>query len=187
MKSRLIGYTFFAVAMLILWTFLIFVPQHTLYLETSSKIIQAEKSLADFEKTVLLLPSYVRTHEDLTKKIESLNSSLYTKENILNLFDQFYSIAGQNKMKIVEITPPVEELLRINRINPDSSKLMILNVSIKVNGSYTNFGRFVSSMEEALFFRGSNYCSIFSTLNWNRPVLYDFGFRSLLGSLKDEA
>ena len=186
MKSRLIGYTLFAVAMLILWTFLIFVPQHTLYLETSSKIVQAEESLADFERTVLLLPSYVKTHKDLTKKIESLNSSLYTKENILNLFDQFYSIAGQNKMKIVEITPPVEELLRINRINPDSSKLMILNVSVKVNGSYINFGKFVSSMEKALFFRGSNYCSIISTLNLKSPVLYDFGFRSLLGSLKDK-
>ena len=184
MKSRLIGYTFFAVAMLILWTFLLFVPQHTLYLETSLKIIQAEHNLADFEKTVLLLPSYIKTHEYLTKKIESLNSSLYTKENILNLFEQFYSIAGKNKMKIVEITPPVEELLRINRINPDSAKLMILNVSIKAIGSYRNFGNFVSSMEEALFFRGSNYCSIISTLNRKSPVLYDFGFRSLLGSLK---
>lgn len=187
LKSRLIGYTFFAVAMLILWTFLIFVPQHTLYLKTSYEIIQAEKNLADFEKTVLLLPSFVKTHEALTKKIENLNSSLYTKENILNLFEQFYSIAGKNKMKIVEITPPVEELLRINRINPDSTKLMILNVSIKVNGAYSNFGKFVSSMEEALFFRGSNYCSIISTLKLKSPVLYDFGFRSLLGSLKGES
>jgi len=187
LKARLIGYASFAVAMLILWTFLVFVPQHTLYLETTSKIIQAEKSLVDFERTILLLPSYVKTHHDLTKKIESLNSSLYTKESILNLFDQFYSIASKNKIKIVEITPPVEELLRINRINPDSTKFMILNVSIKVNGSYTNFGKFVSSMEEALFFRGSNHCSIFSTYNWNRPVLYDFGFGSLLGSLKGEA
>jgi len=126
LKSRLIVYISFAVAMLILWTFLVFVPQHTLYQETSSIIIQAEKNLADFKRTVLLLPSYVKTHHDLTKKIKSLNSSLYTKENILNLFDQFYSIAGKNKIKIVEITPPVEELLRINRINPDSAKLMIL-------------------------------------------------------------
>ena len=186
MNSRLIGYSSFAAAMIILWTFLVFVPQHTLYLETTSNIIQAEKNLADFEKTVLLLPAYVKTHEDLTKKIESLNSSLYTKENILNLFDQFYTIASKNKMKIVEITPPVEELLRINRVDPDSTKLMILNVSIKVNGAYRNFGRFVSSMEEALFFRGTNHCSIFSTYNKKSPVLYDFGFRSLLGSLKGE-
>lgn len=184
MKSKLIGYASFSVVMLILWTFLVFVPQHTLYLETSSNIIQAEKNLADFKRTVLLLPAYVKTHEDLTKKIESLNSSLYTKENILNLFDQYYTIAKKNKMKIVEITPPVEELLRINRVNPDSTKLMILNVSIKVNGSYDNFGRFVSSMEEALFFRGSNHCSILSTYNNKSPVLYNFGFRSLLGSLK---
>ena len=187
MKSRLIGYTLFAVALLILCTFLVFLPQHLLYLETSSKIIQAEKSLVDFERTILLLPSYIKTHQNLTKKIDSLNSSLYTKENILNLFDQFYSIANKNKMKIIEITPPVEELLRINRINPDSTKFMILNVSIKVNGSFTNFGRFVSSMEEALFFRGSNHCSIFSSYDWKRPVLYDFGIRSLLGSLKDGA
>ena len=90
-------------------------------------------------------------------------------------------------MKIVEITPPVEELLRINRINTDSTKLMILNVSIKVHGSYANFGKFVTTMEESLFFRGSNFCNIFSTLKMRSPILYNFGFKSLLGSLKGEA
>lgn len=186
MKSRLVGYPIFGVAMLILWTILVFVPQRNQYLQTSTKIAQAERSLADFERTVMLLPDFVKTHRNLTRKIDSLNSSLYTKENILNLFDQFYQIAGKNRMKIVEITPPVEELLRINRVNPDSTKLMILNVSIKVHGAYNDFGRFVSSMEEADFFRGSNFCSIFGTYNWKRPVLYNFGFKSLLGSLRDE-
>lgn len=186
MRSKLTGYFIGGFAMIVIWMLAIFQPTYKEYKETATQVSEAEQKLQDFQSTIMLLPQMVKTREELSKRKERINSSLYTKENIISLFKSFTSLAKQNKVDIVEITPPIEELLKINRVTPDSSQLMFLNISLRIEGDYRDFGRFVSSLEQQEYYRGPNHCNIVSTYDRRSPIQYHLGFKSLLGSLKDE-
>lgn len=186
MKSQLTGYVIAACAMIGLWFLFAFQPHFKDYNEITYKIDEAKQKLGDFEKTILLLPEIVKKRDELAQRKEQISSSLYTKENILSLFDKFYSLARTHKVEIVEVTPPIEELLRINRVSPDSSQLMFLNISLRIEGDYRDFGRFVASLEKEEFYRGPNHCNIVATNDRHDPIQYHLGFKSLLGSLRDK-
>src|SRR5574341_1228005 len=168
------------------WICVALLPHVRQYSRLDKQINEARQKLADFRQTVLLLPEFVKTRNELAKRKAELNSSLYTKENILSLFEKFYVLADKNQVQIVEITPPIEELLQINRIVPDSTGLMFLNISLRIEGDYEDFGKFVSSLEEEPFYRGPNHCNIVGTYDRKLNVQYHLGFKSLLGSLKVE-
>ena len=187
MKSQFTGYVLAGIAMIVIWFFVAFQPHMKEYNKTVTHIEESRIKLVDFKKTILLLPQIVKTRDELAARKEQLNSSLYSKENILSLFKSFYSLADKHKVKIIEITPPIEELLKINRAAPDSSQLMFLNISLRIEGKYGDFGRLVASLEEEEFYRGPNHCNIVATYDRKSNTQYHLGFKSLLGSLKDGA
>jgi hypothetical protein len=172
--------------MIIVWVLAALIPHLGEYQSLNNQIQEASLKLVDFQQTIRLLPEYVKTRNELARKKAELNSSLYTKENILSLFAKFYALADKNRVDIVEITPPVEELLQINRIVPDSVGLMFLNIGLRIEGDYRDFGQFVSALENETFYRGPNHCNIIGTFDRRIKVQYHVGFKSLLGSLKDE-
>lgn len=186
MKSRLAIYIVVGLAVIAVWIFAALMPHYRAYSSIDSQIFEAQRKLVDFRQTILLLPEYVKTRNELAQRKAALNSSLYTKENILSLFEKFYLLADKYRVTIEEITPPIEELLQINRILPDSTGLMFLNISLRVQGNYQDFGRFVSAIEAEPFYRGPNNCNIIGTLDRHADVQYFLGFKSLLGSLKDK-
>lgn len=186
MKSQLAIYSLVGVILVVTWIFVALLPYYREYSAVETQILEAQQKLVDFQQTILFLPEYVKTRNELARKKAELNSSLYTKENILSLFEKFYVLADKNQVNIVEITPPIEELLQINRIIPDSIGLMFLNISLRIEGDYQDFGKFVSAMEREPFYRGPNHCNIIGTYDRNLKVQYHVGFKSLLGSLKNE-
>jgi hypothetical protein len=187
LKKNLIGYILVGVAMLIIWFFMALMPHYRQYNQTKLQINEAQLKLIDYQETIRMLPEYVKTQNELARKKAELTSSLYTKENILNLFEKLYLIADKQKVSIVEITPPIEELLQINRIVPDSLGLLFLNISLRIEGDFRDFGRFVSKLEEETFYRGPNNCSVIGTNDPRFDIQYVIGFKSLLGSLKEGA
>lgn len=186
MKSHLTLYSVAGAVMIIVWAFVALLPHLREYQSFNYQIQEASLKLLDFQQTIRLLPEYVKTRNELARKKAELNSSLYTKENILSLFEKFYVLADKNRIDIVEITPPVEELLQINRIVPDSVGLMFLNIGLRIEGDYTDVGKFISALENETFYRGPNHCNIVGTFDRKIKVQYHVGFKSLLGSLKDE-
>lgn len=187
MKPGLIGYVLVGVALFVFWIFAAMLPHYREYNSFEVKVDEAKLRLADYQETIRRLPEYVRTQSELSKRKAELNSSLYTKENILSLFEELYLMADKQRVAIVEITPPLEELLQINRIIPDSIGLMFLNLTIKVEGDFRDFGRFIASLEEEPFYRGPNNCSAIGSNDPRIDIQYIIGFKSLLGSLKEGA
>jgi len=186
LKSNLAIYALVGVVLVVAWIFLALLPHFQEYNTAKIQIADANQKLADFQQTILLLPDFVNTRNELARRKAALNSSLYTKENILSLFEKFYLLADKNQVEIIEITPPIEELLQINRITPDSIGLMFLNISLRIEGAYKDFGKFVSTLENEAFYRGPNHCNVVGTYDRRFNVQYHFGFKSLLGSLKAE-
>jgi len=168
------------------WFFAALLPYFAKYSAVGNQVIEAEQKLADFQQTILFLPDFVKTRNELAQRKAELNSSLYTKDNIVSLFEKFYLLADKNHVQIVEITPPLEELLQINRILPDSVGLIFLNISLRIEGNYQDFGRLVSALEEEPFYRGPNHCNIVGTYDRHLEIQYHFGFKSLLWSLKEK-
>lgn len=186
MNKQFTIYSVIAIALLAVWFFVGLLPYYNESSVIDNQSNEAKQKLTEFRQTILLLPEFVKTRTELAKRKDELNSSLYTKDNILNLFEKFYLLADKNQVQIVEITPPLEELLQFNRIQPDSMGLLFLNISLRVEGDYQNFGRLVSALEEEPFYRGPNHCNILGTYDRRSDIQYHIGFKSLLGSLKDK-
>ncbi len=187
MNKSLTIYFSVGAAMAIAWLFVALFPYSKNYSAIDIQVLEARNKLTDYQQTTLLLPEFIKTRNELAQKKAELNSSLYTKENILSLFEQFYALADRNRVRIVEITPPLEELIQINRVVPDSVGLMFLNMTLKVEGDYQDFGRLLGDLEAEPFYRGPNHCNIIGTDDSKRIIQYQIGFKSLLGNLKDKS
>ena len=186
MNKQFTIYVVLGVGLVGVWLFAALLPYFGKSRAIDYQMMEAEQKLADFRQTIQILPEFVKTRNELAQRKAELNSSLYTKDNILSLFEKFYVLADKNQVQIVEITPPLEELLQINRILPDSMGLIFLNISLRVEGHYQDFGRLVSALEEEPFYRGPNHCNIVGTYDRRLDIQYHIGFKSLLGSLKDK-
>jgi hypothetical protein len=185
LKSHLSIYIVTGLVLVAAWVFIALIPHYRQFTLVEIQIKDARQKLSDFQETIKLLPEFVKMRNELAKRKNELNSNLYTKENILSLFEKFYLMADKYRVNIVEITPPIEELLQINRIVPDSVGLMFLNITIRVEGDYRDFGRFIGGLEGEPFYRGPNSCSVVGTNDRRYNTQYIIGFKSLLGSLRD--
>lgn len=170
-----------SIVIVILWVFLQFIP----YVEKSAQItgltIEAEQLLQDFTNTIDMLPEILKQKEQLLSQKLLLNSKLYTKAEVLNLFNELKTKAGIQQLEVTEITPSVEELLHLNSIVPDSTQPQFLNIGLNVVGSYINFGKFVTTLEKEKYFRGINRCIIVGKIDENDEISMFIGFKALLG------
>ena len=145
----------------------------------------AERQLIDFQTTVQQLPVFIESQRRMEALKNALHSRLYSKEDVLELFDRIQSSASEHGLKVVEISPPVEELLALNRQAPQDGRPQFLNLQLTLAGDYVAFGRFVASIEDAPYFRGINGCMInhFEDVD---GITANFGFRALLSRSGEE-
>ncbi len=176
-------YTSSIIIVLSLWFFILFIPyikeEKMLSLKISEDVVQ----LKDFEQTINLLPKFISEREALKKKKEFLNSKLYTKEEVINLFNRLKDDATRRHLTVTEITPPVEELLLLNSLIPDSAKPQFLNIGVRVSGSYIEFAKFIKKVENEPYFRGINNCRISGSKDINQELDMYIGFKALLGCI----
>ncbi|MFQ5452562.1 MAG: type 4a pilus biogenesis protein PilO [Candidatus Zixiibacteriota bacterium] len=166
------------------WFFLFFVPYHKEKKQLKDNIAKSEKQLQDYQQTIKNLPSFLKRKKELELIKSNLNSKLYTKNDVLKLFKNLSSEAENNKLKVTEITPPIEELLYLNSIIPDSTQPQFLNIGLQLEGDYINFGKFVEIIEKADYFRGINSCQISKIRQENEKTSFYLGFKALLGRSK---
>lgn len=186
MKKQILTYSLIAVGLCCLWFFGVYAPTHKERENIGRQITDAEKQLADFQHTIAELPTYIEKHKNLLELRNDLNSKLYTKKDVLKLFDKLKEEASLRNLVVTDITPPVEELLYLNTIIPDSGQPQFLNIGLTLEGDYINFGKFVQVVEHADYFRGINSCKMYAHADDKTKITLHFGFKALLGSFKEE-
>ncbi len=170
-----------AVASALLWHFFAYIPVVQQTNASQQRLQEAEEQLADFEQTILDLPQYLDTKKRLERFRESLNSRLYAKGDILQLFRRLSLEAGQRKLTVVEITPPLTELLQLNESGSAISAPEFMNVTLDLEGGYVDFGQYVRFVEQADFCHGLNLCEITTGDEKDGMARLRLGFKALLG------
>jgi len=184
MRKRLALYIGIAAGIVSLWLLMVFIPLERERQRTLQHIPEVEAQLTDIDRTLKELPAFLERSNSLEAFKTRLNSSLYAKADILKLFRQIGDQAAARGLTIAEITPPVSELLLLNEKAQNSGEPCFLNITLYVHGDYVNFGKFVSELEGAPFFRGINSCHISSSRDLSREITFAVAFKALLGNVE---
>ena len=100
------------------------------YMENSKNvdrgILEAQTQLDDFERMLQELPAWLQARKELDLRREELNSRLYAKQGILELFETLSKNAARNQLAVTEITPPISELLQLNNVIQTSDHTNII-------------------------------------------------------------
>lgn len=180
MNRRAVLYPAMGLGLLAIWLFLGFLPQQRERQQVQTQIETANWEVADFDRIVGDLPKYMKTYKDVSLKRSHLNSSLYAKQDILDLFGQLGTAAAARNLRLVEISPPVDELLALNRANPGSNDPQFLNITMGLRGNYLDFGHFVDDLERAAYFKGINTCYVRGQQEATPEVDCTVSFRALI-------
>ncbi|MFZ5979767.1 MAG: hypothetical protein ACOYVF_03970 [Candidatus Zixiibacteriota bacterium] len=187
MKSRLMIYYALAVTLTCLWFFFALSPTAKKRQEVRLQTANMELQIADFNRTMLELQNFLKTSSDLESYKTELSTQLYSKKDILKLFDELYKDASIHHMSITEITPPVEELLALNQSMTKPDEPLFINLTLDLDGNYINFGKFVDRLEQTPYFRGFNLCRISSPREEPTKINLNIGFKALLGNFEEGA
>jgi hypothetical protein len=185
MTKRLVIYFSIVAALGALWLFVIHGPLVQRQKEVSEQTVRAEAQLADYLHTMEQLPQYLQTSRTLETLRSELNSSLYAKNDILKLLGRITDDAVAHDLAVIEISPPVMELIQLNRLSEISTEPQYLNLTIDIRGQYVDFGRFVSYLEQEPFFRSINHCSIRGGQETQQQLDFSIGFQALLGASRE--
>jgi hypothetical protein len=167
--------------MVAVWYVVLALPLRDQKRTIAADIAAAQAQLDDIDRTMKDLPEFVRRSEDLERFRRDLNSSLFTKTHILDLIDQLQRHAHSQHLRVTEVSPPVEELILLNRQMLAAETVPFLNLTVSLQGDYVAFGRYVGWLEAQPFFRGVNHCRIAGTRESVETPVYIIGFRALLG------
>jgi hypothetical protein len=88
---------------------------------------------------------------------------------------------------LIEITPPVSELLELNSLVPTAGEPQFLSLNIVMRGDYVAFGRYVELLERADYFQSVQSCVIIGREANNGQVTFSLGFKALLGMTMEGA
>ena len=187
MRQRVIIYGIAAGLLILAWLFLGVAEQQKALNSLKSQKLEAQQRLADFDRTLTGLPGFVITQGQQRILRNNIHSKLYTKQDLLMLFEELRSQASGYGLEIIDITPPLEELLELNRLVPDSTTPQFLNVRLRIEGGYIGFGGFVETVEKAGFFRGVNSCSITGDRQLPEKLSMILGFKALVGRYQEPA
>lgn len=168
------------------WLFFLFFPTSAKQANLQAEVTAAQTQLQDYEATLAQLPVYIQTRADLQKRLQKANSNLYARKDLELLFNELERTAKAHSLRMVEITPPVSELLALNRTVPSDGEPQFLTLNIVLRGNYLDFGQYVEQLERAPYFRSVQGCVISKLQDGSDQVTYSLGFKALLGMTMEE-
>lgn len=181
-QQRVALYAAGVLAMLALWYFVVYTPTSRSLASESNEVANALRQLADYNRTVQELPGFLTANEKLEADRRELNSSLYAKNDIMDLFHQLTADAQNHSLKLVQITPPVSELLELNRLATADNAPLFLNLTLDLEGDYVDFGRFIGDLESKPYFRSIKACVIRGAQPPVRTIDMSLSFKALIGT-----
>ena len=166
------------------WHVLLTMPTRQKHSELQSNLYDANMQIKDFRKIMMMAPEFYKNHEKIKLQKMQLSSQLYSKENLLSLFDELESRANKNNLDVIEFTPSVEELLLINRLMPDDNKPQTLNIAVTLNGRLKNIGTILKGVEAENFYQGVDFCRITNSIDGQINSDFIYGFKAVLGAIR---
>lgn len=186
MKSRVYHLAAATLALAGLWYLFLFRPADQSHRQLTQQLNEVQAQMADFNATVAQLPAFMEAQSDVKTKLEAMNSHLYAKADVLKLLEHLKLDAADYRLRVVEIIPPVGELLELSRSASSSDEPQFLNVTIRVTGTYQSFGEYCRYLEQTPYFRGVTACHI-GAPPAEGPIEYGLTFRALLGTIRGAA
>jgi len=182
LRHRVAIYAAGVLAMLALWYFAVYTPASESLSSDRDEVNNALRQLADYSRTVRELPEYLTANERLEAARREINSSLYAKSEIMDLFHQLTTDAQNHGIKLVQINPPVSELLELNRQASVDNMPLFLNLTLDFEGHYIDFGRFIGDLESKPYFRSIRTCVIRGAQTPERAIDMSLSFKALIGT-----
>ena len=182
---RISAYAAGGLAAIVLWIVLMYTPLRREHQGIAETTVSIEAELRDFQQTISTLPNDLSASDDLEASRSRLHSALYAKDDILRLLDHITSQADHVGLATTEISPPISELLQLNRSAFDPEEPEFLNLTYTLTGGYVGFGRFLNHLEQEPYFRGINSCRINGSLDGVERAVYSVSFKALLGRIAE--
>ena len=187
MKQRIIVFVAAALGFVALWVFLLQQPAARRQAQLDADLAATQATLADYRTTVADLPAILAQQNRLKSSRAELASKLFAKQDILELFRELDNDVRSHDLRITEISPPVHELLELNRKLQIPDEPLFLNIRLTIRGGYVEFGKYVQGLEQAPYFRGVNRCTITNSSVPGDPTIFTIDFRALLGSTAESS
>jgi len=172
-------------AIVALWFFFMATPATQERNDLKVSVAESEVRLTEMKQIMLQIPDYFAMQQNMAREKHMLISKLYSKDDLMKLFDEFARKAHLNKLELVEISPSLEELLEINQTLPDENSPRMLDITLKLRGTLRSSGQFIAEIEKQNFYKGLNFCRIANPVD-KRPFSdVSFCFKAVLGTIKD--
>ncbi|HOD66278.1 MAG TPA: hypothetical protein PK186_05770 [candidate division Zixibacteria bacterium] len=181
MKPRVLIYGGIALALVVLWAFLVYTPYRHKAASARAAVRDTERRIDEAHRLTLQLPAFLKAEQTAESLRLDLDARLYAHADVLALVDDLVARADRHRLRVAEITPPVEELLQLDRTAAAASP-PFLNLEITVTGEFEQLGRFVADVEGSDYARGINRCIIAGAPDGSAPLSLQLGLRALLGS-----
>jgi hypothetical protein len=182
LRQRIALYAAGIPTILALWYFAVYTPASKSLSSERDEVSNALRQLTDYSRTVRELPEFLTANEQLEAARSEINSSLYAKNEIMGLFHQLTTDAQNHDLQLVQISPPVLELLELNRQASVDNVPLFLNVTLDLEGNYVDFGRFIGDLESKPYFQSVKSCVIRGAQTPERTVDMSLSFKALIGT-----
>lgn len=185
MNRLLLTYCTIGVGLFLAWTFLLFMPAGNESDRLAQELTTVNQKVRQLEHDVAQLPNILRTKKGLSEKEKHQAINLFTSREILSLLEKIGRKCDAYHLDIEEVRPPVEELIRLQRVRQELGQPQFLNITLVLKGSFAKFGQFVSDLERAPYFRGVNYSRLQSAAVRSAPSQFMIEFKVLLGRISE--
>lgn len=168
-----------------IWIILFAVPVQKEKSHLDKEIKVAEAQLDDYNRILHEFNETFKNYEKLIEQKNHLISKLFTKDDLLKLLDHLKELGYKNNIEIVEMSPSVEELIKLNKSFPQDGRPIELDILIKMRASLKNAGLFIKTVESEDYYKGFNRCQIINQSIGDERAFYTYGFKAILGTLKE--
>ncbi len=142
--------------------------------------------LLDYQTTMLTINTYLEKRRELENRRLALSAGLYNRAEVLEIVGALTDMADNRNVTVKEISPSVEEMLRLNRETPTDGAPQFLEMAIRIAGEFSGAGKFMSDLEKSPLFVGLRNLQVIEREKGYVPAEYNIHFEAILGTSKAE-
>jgi len=180
MRLRISLFVAAGMGIALLWYFFLITPAHQVQAQLQADLVATQIQMEDFQATLNQLPVFLQTRDGINRKITEINSRLYSRQEMLKLFDHVEQLAQEQGLLVTELAPHIEELLLLAQTPPTPGQPQTMSLDVRLTGNYLSFGRFVETLEKQAYFKDVDKCLISDSPDLGGKLLFDLQFKALL-------
>ena len=155
-------------------------------IEVKSETAQLAATLLDYQTTMLTIDTYLKRRRELENRRISLLAGLYNRDEVLEIVGALSDMADKHHVRVKEISPSVEEMLRLNRVMTASSAPQFLEMAIRIAGEFSGAGKFMGDLERSELFVRLRNLHVIEREKGYVPAEYNIRFEAILGTSEEE-